>query len=76
MWMPERDSTKEEKASTSVKREKLLAEREEIQQEILRLKDAPILEKSRVGPLGRIEDLKALATKMIAIDKKLGRHII
>ena len=57
------------------KREQLLAEREKIEQQIRALKAAPLRSKTQAAAQGRLEDLNALARKILAIDKKLGRIV-
>jgi hypothetical protein len=52
---------------------KLLAERAKIVSEIEVLKAAPLRSKTQSAATGRIEDLTALAKKVTAIDRKLGR---
>jgi hypothetical protein len=52
---------------------KLLAERAKIVSEIEKLKAAPLRSKTQSAASGRIEDLTALAKKVTAIDRKLGR---
>jgi len=53
-------------------RQELLDRREQIVAQILELQSAPA-PRSRAGRQGRQEDLLALAKKVTAIDKKLGR---
>lgn len=53
-------------------RDKLLAEREALIKEIEQLKLKPV-GRSQAAQLGRVEDLTALAKKVVALDKKLGR---
>jgi hypothetical protein len=52
---------------------KLLAERAKIVTQIEALKAAPLRSKTQSAATGRIEDLTALAKKVTAIDRKLGR---
>jgi hypothetical protein len=52
---------------------KLLAERAKIVTQIEVLKAAPLRSKTQSAATGRIEDLTALAKKVTAIDRKLGR---
>jgi hypothetical protein len=52
---------------------KLLAERAKIVTQIEALKAAPLRSKTQSAAAGRIEDLTALAKKVTAIDRKLGR---
>ena len=54
-------------------REKLLAERSAIEQQLKKLKETPIGSRSNAAAQGRQEDLLALARKMVSIDKKLVR---
>lgn len=53
-------------------REKLLKQREKLIAEIEALKKAPI-SRSVAAAAGRVEDLTALAKKVTAIDRRLGR---
>lgn len=53
-------------------RDKLLADREKLVKEIEQLSMKPV-GKSQAAQVGRQEDLLALAKKVKAIDKKLGR---
>jgi len=54
-------------------RDKLLAERDTIVKQIETLSMQPLRSKTQSAALGRQEDLLALAKKIKAIDKKLGR---
>lgn len=54
-------------------REKLLAERARLVKDIEVLSKKPFRTKSNAEAMGRQEDLLALAKKVKAIDKKLGR---
>lgn len=54
-------------------REKLLTEREKIVFQIEMLSMEPLRSKTQSAVTGRQEDLLALAKKVKAIDKKLGR---
>lgn len=60
---------------TDAKRDKLLADREKILNEIERLKKAPLSSSSAAAKLHRQEDLIALAKKITSIDRKLGRQV-
>ena len=52
---------------------KLMAERAKIVTQIEALKAAPLRSKTQSAATGRLEDLTALAKKVTAIDRKLGR---
>jgi hypothetical protein len=52
---------------------KLLAERAKLVTQIEVLKAAPLRSKTMSAMTGRTEDLTALAKKVTAIDRKLGR---
>lgn len=54
-------------------REKLLAQRAKLVTEVEVLSMQPLRSKTQAAVLGRQEDLLALAKKIKAIDKKLGR---
>lgn len=54
-------------------RERLLADRAALVKEVEQLGLKPLRTKSNAEKLGRQEDLLALAKKIKAIDKKLGR---
>jgi hypothetical protein len=56
-------------------REKLLAQRATIVTEIEVLSMQPLRSKTQSAQIGRQEDLLALAKKIKAIDKKLGRTV-
>ena len=56
-------------------REKLLADRAVIVKQIEVLSMQPLRSKTQAAVLGRQEDLLALAKKIKAIDKKLGRQV-
>lgn len=55
-------------------RDKLLADREKLVKQIEQLSMQPV-GRSQAAALGRQEDLLALAKKVKAIDKKLGRTV-
>lgn len=55
-------------------RAKLLEQREKLEQQIKDLKAQP-LGRTMAATRFRQEDLTALAKKMVAIDKKLGREV-
>lgn len=55
-------------------REKLLADREKLEAQIKALKVEPV-GRSNAAQQGRLEDLKALAHKVVLIDRKLGRCV-
>jgi hypothetical protein len=52
---------------------KLLAERAKLVTQIEVLKATPLRSKTQSAATGRLEDLTALAKKVTAIDRKLGR---
>jgi hypothetical protein len=56
-------------------REKLLAQREKLVKEVEVLSMQPLRSKTQSAAIGRHEDLLALAKKIKAIDKKLGRTV-
>ncbi len=56
-------------------REKLLAERAELEVQVKALAAKPLSSKSAAAAKFRQEDLLALAKKIKAIDKKLGREV-
>jgi hypothetical protein len=56
-------------------REKLLAQRAKIVTEVEILSIQPLRSKTQSAVIGRQEDLLALAKKIKAIDKKLGRTV-
>jgi hypothetical protein len=52
---------------------KLMADRAKLVKQIEDLKASPLRTKSQAEAAGRLEDLTALAKKVTAIDRKLGR---
>jgi hypothetical protein len=52
---------------------KLMADRAKLVTQIEELKAAPLRSKTQSAATGRLEDLTALAKKVTAIDRKLGR---
>jgi hypothetical protein len=59
---------------TPENRAKLLTQRAELESEVLALAAKPLASKSAAAANFRKEDLLALAKKIRAIDKKLGRE--
>ena len=60
---------------TDAEREKLLKERDKLENQIKILKNTP-LSTSKTAIQGRQEDLLKLARKMVLIDQKLGRSVV
>jgi hypothetical protein len=56
-------------------REKLLAQRKALEDQAIALHAQPLRSKTQSAALGRQEDLLAIAKKIKAIDKKLGREV-
>lgn len=55
------------------KRDKLLADRDALQDRVLKLRESPLRNSTKSAALERAEDLIALAKKIKGIDTKLGR---
>lgn len=55
-------------------RDKLLAQRSKLEEQVKTLAASPLRSKTNAAAVGRQEDLLALAKKIKAIDKKLGRE--
>lgn len=58
----------------NTEREKLLAQRAKLEDQIRDLRTQPV-GKSNAAAAGRVEDLTKLAHKIVLIDKKLGRVV-
>jgi hypothetical protein len=56
-------------------RDKLLAQRKVLEDEAIALNAQPLRSKTQSAAIGRLEDLTAIAKKIKAIDKKLGREV-
>ncbi len=63
----------QEKRPADAAKEKLLAERAALEKQIVALKATPLRNRTDSAMKERVEQLTALAKRMVAIDTKIGR---